>query len=180
MISLQCHLDQSRNKDVSSQLWSTLLGQIRTTRWDRSSFPCLISDLSSKTCAIIHQNIIRSRSHDDGGYLRPWSFAVKSNTSPWFTSCGQWGDAACVHRGNHDIFSHIYSAIYSANGGLTLGQRLRRWPNINPPLSECIVFSWMSFFLITKGILRFTAVCLGRNKFREWAEVSHLIWTPLH
>ena len=30
--------------------------------------------------------------------------------------------------------------IRSANVGLMLGQRRRRWPNINPTLAECIVF----------------------------------------
>ena len=33
------------------------------------------------------------------------------------------------------------NTIYSANVGLMLGHRLRRCPNINPPLAEYIVFA---------------------------------------
>ena len=40
------------------------------------------------------------------------------------------------------------NAIYYPNAGLMLGQRLRRWPNINTALGQCIVFN----SLVTRDI----------------------------
>ena len=54
--------------------------------------------------------------------------------------------------GKHDIFPHA---------GLMLGQRRRRWPNINTALAECIVFAGSS--LINDPPIRSTHIFTGRS-----------------
>ena len=39
------------------------------------------------------------------------------------------------------------NTLYSANDGLMLGHRLRRCPNINPPLSVYIVFAGLAVLM---------------------------------
>ena len=66
--------------------------------------------------------------------------------------CLLWVITVC-----HDQFSLHFPAntIHSANVGLMLGQRRRRWPNIKPTLAERIVLAGCSYACILH------APCLG-------------------
>ena len=43
--------------------------------------------------------------------------------------------------------NYTANTVHSTNVGLMLGQRRRRWPNINPTLVECTVFAGIEIFV---------------------------------
>ena len=85
----------------------------------------------------------------------------------------------CLKCSKHSVdtnwwfISMIYFAIYSANAGLMLAHRLRRWPNIKLALAECLVLARAASYVST-------AIANGINTLLACNDYCNLPLFPIY
>ena len=69
-----------------------------------------------------------------------------------------------------DYKTGYYSNEYSPNVVLLLGQRLRRWPNIEPALHKCTMFEGKSSFTANTKHL-YNIYTTSAQRLRRWSNI---------